>query len=266
MATSAQPSAGAGSLPRVIYPRLTNADFVAPPPELEPNDTARNEYLQALTLARLGRAAEAAAALRAFAQHYPASRLASRALFLAALVDTQPDAVAQDVALLRQFFPRSEYITELELRGVIAPGGGVAAASTPPPASDARLDAFRAVAKLREAAEQDYRDRNYAAAVAKLENSPLTLQSPDLLDLMAQSLVALGDTVRAATIIEKVLAEFPNYEGRKNLLLTYGLVLEDAGKYERAIAEYRKLIEEAPDSVEAQTARVRIRQLDQLTR
>jgi TolA-binding protein len=255
-------------VPRVIYPRFTNADFVAPPSELEPNDAARNEYLQALTLARLGRAAEAAAALRAFAQHYPTSRLASRALFLAALVDTQPDAVAQDVALLRQFFPRSEYLTELQLRGVIGPGGISAAAPTPTPtpASNARLDALRALAKLREEAEQDYRDRNYAAAVAKLENSPLTQQSPELLDLMAQSLVALGDNVRAATIIEKVLAEFPNYEGRKNLLLTYGLVLEDAGKYERAIAEYRKLIEEAPDSVEAQTARVRIHQLDQLSR
>lgn len=254
---------------RVTYPRLTSADFVVPTAEVEPNEGARNEYLIALTAAREGRAAEAAAAFRAFAQRYATSRLAPRALFMAALLDTDPAALAEDVALLRKFFPRSDYLTELELRGVIPPAATLARSaqresvvSSVSPTPDPRTTATQ----LREEVERDYRDRNYAAAIAKLESSPLTSQDPSLLEILAQCQVAIGDNVSAVATIEKILANFPAYERRKNVRLTYGLLLEDAGKYERAIAEYRKLIEEASDSVEAQTARTRIQQLDQLTR
>lgn len=254
---------------KVTYPRLTSADFVVPTAELEPNEAARNEYLVALTAAREGKAAEAASAFRAFAQRYATSRLAPRALFMAALLDTEPQALAEDVALLRKFFPRSDYLTELELRGVIAPAATLAqpsqrqpVATSVPPTPDPRTTATQ----LREEVERDYRDRNYAAAIAKLESSPLTSQEPSLLEILAQCQVAMGDNVAAVATIEKILANFPAYERRKNVRLTYGLLLEDAGKYERAIAEYRKLIEEVSDSVEAQTARTRIQQLDQLTR
>ncbi|MCX7625489.1 MAG: tetratricopeptide repeat protein [Candidatus Sumerlaeaceae bacterium] len=254
---------------RVIYPRLTPADFVVPTAEIEPSEAARNEYLLALTAAREGRTAEAAAAFRAFAQRYATSRLAPRALFMAALLDTDPQALAEDVALLRKFFPRSDYLTELELRGVIsaaaAPTRLSHGESLPPPTAP-MPDSRATAAQLREEIQRDYRDRNYAAAIAKLENSPLTPQDPALLEALAQCQVAIGDNVTAVATIEKILTNFPTYDRRKNVRLTYGLLLEDAGKYERAIAEYRKLIEEAPDSVEAQTARTRIQQLDQLTR
>ncbi len=241
---------------------------MAPSPEVEPNENARNEYLTALTLAREGKSAEAGRAFRAFAQRNPTSRLAARALFMAALVDTEPSALAEDISLLRKFFPRSDYLVELELRGVISPvSAGGRASGSPSTSSTADASSIRQlIAALRDEAERDYRDRSYAAAIAKLENSPLTPQVPELLELLAHCQIAMGDNVRAAATIEKVLAQFPSYDGCKNLRLTYGLLLEDAGKYERAIAEYRKLIEDAPDSVEAQTARVRIRQLDQLTR
>ncbi|MGC8741356.1 MAG: tetratricopeptide repeat protein [Candidatus Sumerlaeaceae bacterium] len=271
---SAVPQATIAASPsafRVTFPRLTSADFVPPSSELEPNENARNEYLAALTAGREGKSAEAGRAFRAFAQRYPTSRLAARALFMAALLDTDPSAVAEDISLLRKFFPRSDYLTELELRGVIAPGDAQPQPTESPATSNSvgflnTADLQQAIKRLREDAERDFRDRNYAAAIAKLENSPLTQNAPELLELLVHSLIALGDNVRAVSTIEKVLAQFPTYEGCKNLRLTYGLLLEDAGKYERAIAEYRKLIEEAPDSVEAQTAHVRIRQLDQLTR
>ncbi len=255
------------STPRLTFPRLTSADFVAPPPEVEPNDTARIEYLNALAAAREGRHTEAAAAFRGFAQRYPSSRLAPRALFLAALVEQDPQEVAKNVALLRQFFPRSDYLTELELRGVISPGSPsslsqpVSAQPTPEAVSP-----LRQINELSEEVAADYRYRNFAAGLAKLEASPLTPQSPELLDLQSQGLIALGDHVRAVAVIEKIFTDFPNYEGRAKLRLSYGLLLEDSGKYERAIAEYRRLIEEAPDSVEAHTARVRIQQLNELTR
>lgn len=269
-ASASQPQAQPSPSLHITYPRLTNADFVAPSPEIETNDAARNEYLLALTAAREGKTVEAAAAFRSFAQRYPTSRLAPRALFMAALLDTDPAALAQDVALLRKFFPRSDYLTELELRGVISSSSAQESPSAVPPSSSMtptpQQDPRVAVVQLREEAERDYRDKNYPAAIAKLENSPLTAQDPSLLELLAQCQIAMGDNVGAATTIEKILASFPFYERRKNVRLTYGLLLEDAGKYERAVAEYRKLIEEAPESVEAQTARTRIAQIDQLSR
>lgn len=248
----------------IVYPRVTNADLVPPSAEIEPNDAARNAYLQALAAAHANHHAEAARAFRAFAQRFPSSRLASRALFLAAILDPDPRSSAEAIDLLRNFFPRSDYLTELQFRGLVATPPAVPPAVPPTPA--ASPSDLRQVARLREEAEQLFRDKNYAAAIAKLQASPATTNTPDLLDLLAQCQIGIGDNVSAVATIEKILADFPHYEGRKNLRLTYGLILEDAGKYERAVAEYRKLIEEAPDSVEAQTARTRIQQLDQLTR
>jgi TolA-binding protein len=254
---------------------LTNADFVAPPPEVEPNDAVRNEYLSALAAAREGKKTEAARAFRSFAQRYPSSRLASRALFLAALVESDPAAVSETVALLQRFFPRSEYLTELALRGVISSPESPAVTPTPTvsldaatssSAADQRLEMLREISRVRTEAEAAYRDKNYAEAIGTIENCAYAQSSPDLLDLLARCYIAQGDSRRAAEIIQNVLEKFTSYEGRSNLRLSYGLLLEDAGKYERAVAEYRLLIEEAPDSVEAQTARTRIQQLNQLTR
>jgi regulator of sirC expression with transglutaminase-like and TPR domain len=47
--------------------------------------------------------------------------------------------------------------------------------------------------------------------------------------------------------------------------LSLGLIQEDAGLYQRAMAEYRLLLEEAPNAPEAGTARERMNQLKQLT-
>jgi len=276
VSSSPQQRANASPSPHIIYPRLTNADFVAPPPEVEPNDAARNEYLSALAAAREGKKTEAARAFRSFAQRYPSSRLASRALFLAALVESDPAAVSETVALLQRFFPRSEYLTELALRGVISspesppaptPTATVSPdAATSSSAADQRLEMLREISRVRTEAEAAYRDKNYAEAIGTIENCAYAQSSPDLLDLLARCYIAQGDNRRAAEIIQNVLEKFPSYDGRSNLRLSYGLLLEDAGKYERAVAEYRLLIEEAPDSVEAQTARTRIQQLNQLTR
>ena len=275
VSSSPQQRANASPSPHIIYPRLTNADFVAPPPEVEPNDAARNEYLSALAAAREGKRTEAARAFRSFAQRYPSSRLASRALFLAALVESDPAAVSETVALLQRFFPRSEYLTELALRGVISSPESPPATPTPTvsldaatssSAADQRLEMLREISRVRTEAEAAYRDKNYAEAIGTIENCAYAQCSPDLLDLLARCYIAQGDSRRAAEIIHNVLEKFPSYEGRSNLRLSYGLLLEDAGKYERAVAEYRLLIEEAPDSVEAQTARTRIQQLNQLTR
>jgi tetratricopeptide (TPR) repeat protein len=248
-------------------PRLQPSDFALPNERIEPREEVRFAYIEAIALAREGKSAAAAQKLRLFARTYPSSPLAPRAIFLAALLSEDPQVAEQDVRTLQRFFPTSDYLTELKLRGLsvaddVPAKSAQLASSTWETSSSAPI---RQLNQVRDRVEELMRDKRYVEALSVLEQIPNGQGIPDVLDLQAQCYLGLGDNRTALAMIAQLLENFPSYERRQAIRLSYGLLLEDASQYERARAEYRKILEEAPDSDEARAARARLEQLNTLT-
>lgn len=249
-------------------PTLAANDLAMPNPAAEPNEINRADYASALGEAREGRFALAAKMFRDYAGTHPSSRLAPRALFLSALVEPNPALAAESVALLNRFYPRSDYLTELGMRGISVQGG-----TEDPVQKVGRLERELAttidvdtVSRLRSQLGAAYLElKDYQRALEVLRAIPDASAKPDVLDQLAECHMALGDHRSAALVIEELLRNHPLYPGRAKLRLSLGLIQEDAGLYQRAMAEYRLLLEEAPNAPEAGTARERMNQLKQLT-
>jgi TolA-binding protein len=91
-------------------------DLALPHPAAEENEVLRDEYAAAVVRAREGDHAGAAALLRDYAAAHMLSRLAPRALFLAAIMDPDPARAAHSRDWLERDFPSSPYVTELRAR------------------------------------------------------------------------------------------------------------------------------------------------------
>ncbi len=277
--TAAAPPAGLAS--PAAAPGAADAATTAAPPSLEPNDLAlpnpavepsepiRGEFTAAIEKGRTGDLAGAAEALRAYGVNHSTSGLAPRALFLSLVFEPDPARALDSYRTLREQFPTSPYIDEVtrrrlpvasipefteadarRLEGELAQAGDTAA----------RLDLRRRLAAAYVALKQYDKARPVLdAALPEAAGKP---QEPQLLDLRSEVQIATHDIAGAMKTLTDLLQRFPAYHGRPKVRMNMGLVSEAAGQYPSALANYRYLIEEAPDSAEARFARERIAELE----
>jgi tetratricopeptide (TPR) repeat protein len=259
------------ALLEVTSPTLESSDLAMPNPAVEENETIRAEFVAAVQAARNGRFSEAAQAFRAYAAAHRSSKLTPRALFLAAVMDTDPVKAAEAKATLESTYPTSPYVAELATR----PTGQI------PDVPDSE----EAIAKLEQQLAADpmgpdalslrrrlgavYVTRqDYARALATLEPALEVVsgkaEEPEILDLMAEALIATGDNARAMKLLDEIIRRFPAYKDLARVRLNMGLANEALGYYQRAVTEYRIIVKESPTTVAARTAQSRIDDLQKL--
>lgn len=243
-----------------------------PNPAVEPNELIRMEFENAVRKARAGDLAGAAEGLRNYAVNHSSSGLAPRALFLAVVYEPDPSRAVESYRKLRETYRDSRYLDEVVRRRLPVASAPefteqdvarleqkLAAESDPA----ARLETTRQLASALVALKQYDRARQLIEPV--MLNAKGAPQEPALLDLLSECQLAKRDMRAAMNVLTDLLQRFPDYPNRPKVRLNMGLVSEEAGYYPSALANYRYLIEEAPDSPEATFAKERIRDLEALS-
>jgi TolA-binding protein len=251
-----------------------------PNPAYEQNEIIRNEYSEAVKLGRAGKYAEAARAFREYANNHPSSGLAPRALFLAALLEPTAQQAADNEKLLRERFPKSRFLAELEKRNR-ARAKQIVASPTPLNESPAQM-AGRLESELTEAvgapdrevplrlqlgqaylAMEEY-DRALEVMRPAVELSRGRQEEPDILILISECYIATRRNSQAVTLLSDVLQRFPAATQRPRALYDFGLVNEASGNFERARTMYTELRQRWPASAEATQAQQRLKDMDRL--
>ncbi|MBX7246979.1 MAG: hypothetical protein K1X53_15890, partial [Candidatus Sumerlaeaceae bacterium] len=122
---------------RNTSPTLEPNDLAMPNPAVEDNEALRDSYTAAVYLARAGNYELASDQFREFASRHPSSRLAPRALFLAAIVEPDPAKAADARERLKINYADSDYVKELAVR---LPGEDTSTSSTALKNTTARLE------------------------------------------------------------------------------------------------------------------------------
>jgi hypothetical protein len=263
------PTAAVVPAPSATTATLDSKDTAMPNPAVEPNELIRMEFENGVRKARAGDLAGAAESLRNYAANHSSSGLAPRALFLAIVFEPDPARAVESYGKLRSAYPDSRYLEEVVRRrlpvaaapeftsqDVVRLEGKLASETDPA----ARLETTRQLGAALVALKQYERARQVVEPAAREAGG--TPQEAPLLDLLSECQLARRDMRGAMATLTDLLQRFPEYTNRPRVRLNMGLVSEEAGYYPSALANYRYLIEEAPDSPEARFARERIRDLE----
>lgn len=278
---------GALSTPKTLVlrdsissPSLEANDLAMPKTALEPNDVTRSEFVAAVKEARAGQYGLASAHFREYATNHPSSKLVPRAAFLSAILDPEKASASRTVAKLRQKQPDSPYVAELERRNIgDAPEPDAIMPNETLPSQDsatylsAQLAAIptgpQAVQIRTQLGRIYLNQKQYDKALDVLRPGLLqahqTALEPELMDLISEAQLSMGNSAQAMNLLSDVLQRFPQYEGKARVRLNMGLACEELGYYQRAAAEYRTLLQESPATSEARAAEARLSDLQKLS-
>jgi len=273
------PAAAVADVPTT--PSLEGNDLGLPNPAYEQNEVNRAEYTEAVKTARAEKYAEAATLFRDYAENHPSSGLAPRALFLATLLQSDPAKAAESYALLKERFPTSPFIKQIEKRTQ----GRLGAAATPPPIpadeppqqTAARLETELTnnvgnpdqELPLRLQLGQAYmRMEEYERALEVLrpaqEASRDKPQEPEILVLISECMIATGNTQQAVNLLSDVIQRYPAAPQRPRATYDLGLIYEASGNYARARAMYNEVRQQWSGTAEGEQAIQRLKDLDRL--
>jgi TolA-binding protein len=264
----------------VTSPSIEAADLGMPNPAYEQNEVIRAEYVDAVKTARAGDYEKAAQLFHDYAANHTASGLTPRALFLAALLSTSAEKAAESEKTLRERFPKSRFLSELEKRNRAR--AKEMATPTPVPDEQPSQAAARLEAELTEAVGSSDREvplrLRLGQAYLSLEEYERALEimrpaadmargraeEPDILILISECYIATRRNPQAVTLLADVLQRFPAAPQRPRALYDYGLVNEATGNFERARAMYNELRQNWPASAEAAQAIQRLKDMERL--
>lgn len=259
---------------RQSSPSLESTDLAMPNPKVEENEVIRGEFESAVREGRAGSFSLAARHFREYGDNHPSSGLAPRALFLAAIMESDPAKADEAAQALKKTHPDSKYVDELAQR---KPADETA------PSGNLLVDAQTIEQKLESAPD----DKSVQIALRKkLASIYLKLDQPDralevlktangiaegtpeegeVLALTAEAEIAGKDISGASDTLNDLVQRFPEIARRPRVRLSMGLVNEEAGYYQRAAANYSALIQESPSSPEAKTAAARLKDMNRLS-
>lgn len=261
-------------------PSIEAADLGMPNPTYEQNDSIRSEYVEAVQAARTGNYSHAAQLFRDYATNHGSSGLTPRALFLAALLEPATEKSQEAEKGLRERFPKSRFLAELEKRN----RARAKSIATPTPISNeppAQL-AARLETELTESVGNMEREvplrlklgqaylalEEYERALEVMrpaaELSRGRTEEADILILISECYIATRRNAQAVTLLSDVLQRFPAAPQRPRALYDFGLVNEASGNFERARTMYSELRQRWPASAEAAQAVQRLRDMDRL--
>ncbi|MGI8908023.1 MAG: tetratricopeptide repeat protein [Candidatus Sumerlaeaceae bacterium] len=261
-------------------PTLEAADLGMPNPAYEQNEVIRSEYIEAVKAGRSGNFPQAAQLFRDYAANHPSSGLTPRALFLAALLEPLPEKSEESEKILRERFPTSRFLSELEKRNRAR--AKAMATPTPITAESPARAAGRLESELTEAVGSPDREvplrlrlgqayltlEEYERALEVLrpavDASRGRFEEADILILISECYIATHRNAQAVTLLADVLQRFPAAPQRPRALYDYGLVNEASGNFERARTMYSELRQKWPASAEAAQAVQRLRDMDRL--
>lgn len=260
-------------------PTLEPNDLNFPNPAVEDNEALREKYSAAVLAGRAGDYARAARLFREYATHHALSRLAPRALFLASILEPDPAQSAEDARNLETRFSDSKYVPELRRRRAAmrhaapdAVDAGENARSEQIPALEAQLASglppAREVTVRRMLGQalittQDY-DRALQVLMPALDAAAGTADEAEILLLISDAAIARRDADQAARALDQLVRRHPDAATRPRVRLNQGLLFEETGSYQRARSVYNALLEESPQTPEAELARERLRDLRML--
>lgn len=282
-AISATPAAAATPAPIVASissesetsptsPTLESNDLNFPNPAVEESEALREKYSEAVLAGRSGDYAGAARLFRGYALNHALSKLAPRAQFLAAILEPNPTQSAADGKELEEKFTDSKYVEEFKRRRP-APTPDLEEAS---PADIPMLEGQLAqhagtghevVLRIRlgqALLKSEQFDRGLQVLIQALEAANGTPEEAEILILISDAAIAKRDSGQASRALDQLLRRHPETAQRPRVRLNQGLLLEETGAYPRARAMYQALVQESPQSPEADLARERLRDLRML--
>ncbi len=278
-----------GSVPTHVstfHPNTEPSDFLPPNPAVEPDKAALDAYAMAVRIGQTGDYERMAQELNKFVTTYPNSKMTPRALYL--LCAYEKDKLRRQALAIRLLrdHSTSKYVNELERRDIdlyqtansiagVTHNRTADAVTSGAGTSDIEKDLLQRNVQLEQAllrsptvstkidlAENCLRIKNYTRA----ENLLLQLKDPTqgtdyesrVLDVLSQVQMELGQMDEARINMDTIIRSMPQYKGIQQVRLNMGDVCEKVGNRERAITEYRTILEQANNSPDAKIARERL--------